>query len=96
MAANYILTKGKRARVDLAYMLHMQIFAHELSIILFCSASEDCEECSHYVRHVFSIVPGSLALISLLIVLLFHSSKPTCKGKGKMNMYKEIAGLLKK
>ena len=48
-----------------------------------CSASEDCDECGDYVRHVFSIVTGSLAVISLLIVLFFQESKSTQKLNGE-------------
>ena len=48
------------------------------------SASGDCEECGNYVRHIFSIVPGSLAIISLLIVLLFQHSHTTWKKNGKI------------
>ena len=47
------------------------------------SASDDCEECGNYVRHIFSIVPGSLAIISLLIVLLFQHSHTTWRKNGK-------------
>ena len=47
------------------------------------SASDDCEECGNYVRHIFSIVPGSLAIISLLIVLLFQHSHTTWRKSGK-------------
>ncbi|KAM7430901.1 Major facilitator superfamily domain-containing protein 12 [Porites harrisoni] len=43
------------------------------------SNAENCNECGDYVRHVFSFVPGSLAAISLLVVLLFHASKPIYK-----------------
>ncbi|XP_078358319.1 uncharacterized protein LOC144643058 isoform X2 [Oculina patagonica] len=45
-------------------------------------ASEDCEECGDYVRLVFSIVPGLLAVISLLIVLMFDTSHNTTKRNG--------------
>lgn len=38
------------------------------------SKSEDCEECGDYIRHVLSLVPGSLAAVSLLIVLVFQAS----------------------
>ena len=48
-----------------------------------CSTSEDCDECGDYVRHVFSIVTGSLAAISLLIVLFFQGSKSTQKINGE-------------
>ena len=48
-----------------------------------CSTSEDCDECGDYVRHVFSIVTGSLAVISLLIVLFFQESKSTQKINGE-------------
>ena len=43
---------------------------------LFYSAhgSEDCDVCGDYVRQVFSFVPGSLAAISLVIVLVFQTS----------------------
>ena len=47
------------------------------------SASDDCEECGNYVRHIFSIVPGSLAIICLLIVLLFQHSHMTWRKNGK-------------
>ena len=47
------------------------------------STSEDCDECGDYVRHVFSIVTGSLAAISLLIVLFFQGSKSTQKINGE-------------
>ena len=47
-----------------------------------CSNNEDCEECGDYVRRVFSFVPGSLAALSLLIVLLFPASKKIFKIKG--------------
>ncbi|KAJ7379091.1 Major facilitator super domain-containing protein 12 [Desmophyllum pertusum] len=45
------------------------------------SVSGVCEECGDYVRHVFSLVPGSLAAISLLIVLMFQASPTTLKRK---------------
>ena len=48
------------------------------------SASGDCEECGNYVRHIFSIAPGSLAIISLLIVLLFQHSHAAWKKNGKI------------
>ena len=48
------------------------------------SASGDCEEYGNFVRHIFSIVPGSLAIISLLIVLLFQHSHTTWKKNGKI------------
>ena len=48
------------------------------------SASDDCEECGNFVRHIFSIAPGSLAIISLLIVLLFQHSHTTWKKNGKI------------
>ncbi|XP_029203899.2 major facilitator superfamily domain-containing protein 12-like isoform X1 [Acropora millepora] len=44
----------------------IQIFYPEESVV-----SEDCKECGIYVCHVLSLVPGSLALLSLLVVLLF-------------------------
>ena len=47
-----------------------------------CSNNEDCEECGDYVRRVFSFLPGSLAALSLLIVLLFPASKKIFKTKG--------------
>ena len=47
-----------------------------------CSNNEDCEECGDYVRRVFSFVPGSLAALSLLIVLLFPASKKIFKTEG--------------
>ena len=75
----------------------MRISFPTLSIVfLIFSASEDCEECGNYVRHVFSIVPGSLALIILFIVLFFHSSKPTCEGNGKMYLYTKSPACLQK
>ena len=45
--------------------------------------ADDCEECGNYVRHIFSIVPGSLAIISLLIVLVLQHSHTTWKKNGK-------------
>jgi len=60
------------------------IFVYYKIFFLFSfSASDDCEECGNYVRHIFSIVPGSLAIISLLIVLLFQHSHTTWKKNGK-------------
>ncbi|KAK2572400.1 Major facilitator superfamily domain-containing protein 12 [Acropora cervicornis] len=44
----------------------IQIFYPEESVV-----SEDCKECGIYVCHVLSLVPGSLAVLSLLVVLLF-------------------------
>ena len=35
-----------------------------------------------YVRHVFSVVPGILALTGFLLVLFFQPSLPCCTGKG--------------
>ena len=52
-----------------------------------CSNAENCDECGDYVRHVFSFVPGSLAAISLLVVLLFHASKPIYKENGETCYY---------
>ena len=52
-----------------------------------CSNAENCNECGDYVRHVFSFVPGSLAAISLLVVLLFHASKPIYKENGETCYY---------
>ena len=52
-----------------------------------CSIAENCDECGDYVRHVFSFVPGSLAAISLLVVLLFHASKTICKEGGEICYY---------
>ena len=57
------------------------------SLISLCSNTENCEECGDYVRHVFSFVPGSLAAISLLVLLLFHSSKTICKENGEICYY---------
>jgi len=59
----------------------------KLSLIFFCSNDENCDECGDYVRHVFSFVPGSLAAISLLVVLLFHASKTICKESGEICYY---------
>ena len=39
------------------------------------------------MRHVFSFVPGSLAAISLLVVLLFHAPKTIYKENGKTGYY---------
>ena len=36
---------------------------------------------------MFSFVPGSLAAISLLVVLLFHASKTICKENGEICYY---------
>ena len=52
-----------------------------------CSNDENCNECGEYLRHVFSFVPGSLAAISLLVVLLFHASKTICKESGEIFYY---------
>ena len=52
-----------------------------------CSNAENCDECGDYVRHVFSFVPGSLAAISLLVLLLFHASKTICKKSGEICYY---------
>ena len=52
-----------------------------------CSNAENCDECGDYVRHVFSFVPGSLAAISLLVVLLFHASNPIYKESGEICYY---------
>lgn len=41
--------------------------------------------CGDYVRHVFSIVPGSLAAISLLIVLVFQTSQTSEKRNGEIH-----------
>ena len=49
------------------------------------SESGDCEECGNYVHHVLSLVPGSLASISLLIVLMFQASHKTSKRNGNIN-----------
>ena len=40
-------------------------------------ATENCEECGDYIRHVFSMVLGSLAAISMLIVLIFQATPTT-------------------
>ena len=58
-----------------------------------CSNAENCDECGDYVRHVFSFVPGSLAAISLLVVLLFHASKTICKESGE-NCYYDTFGVI--
>ena len=56
----------------------------EIQFFLFSfSVADDCEECGNYVRQIFSIVPGSLAVISLLIVLLFQHSHTTWRKDGK-------------
>ena len=52
-----------------------------------CGNAENCDECGDYVRHVFSFVPGSLAAISSLVVLLFHASKTICKENGETCYY---------
>ena len=57
-----------------------------LLLLIFSARSEDCKQCdsySSYVRHVFSLVPGSLAAISLLTVLLSQALKLTCKPHSK-------------
>ena len=36
---------------------------------------------------MFSFVPGSLAAISLVVVLLFHASKTICKESGEFCYY---------
>ena len=59
----------------------------KLSLFFLCSNDENCDECGDYVRHVFSFVPGSLAAISLLVVLLFHASKTICKENGEICYY---------
>lgn len=40
--------------------------------------------CGDYVLHVFSIVPGSLAAIGILIVLVSYTSQATCKRNGEI------------
>ncbi|XP_068709763.1 major facilitator superfamily domain-containing protein 12-like isoform X1 [Montipora foliosa] len=39
------------------------------------SLSDECNDCGDYVHHVFSLVPGSLAVLSLLMVLLPQDSQ---------------------
>ena len=62
----------------------LYIFVFKNFYIFSFSASDDCEECGNFVRHIFSIAPGSLAIISLLIVLLFQHSHTTWKKNGKI------------
>lgn len=55
--------------------------------MFFCrNASEECEECGDYVRLVFLLLPGSLAAVSLLIVLMFQASHKPSERKGKVNI----------
>lgn len=52
--------------------------------VFHCSGgSDNCEECANYVRHVFSIVPGSIAVIGLVVVLMFQASPKASKQNGE-------------
>ncbi|PFX15850.1 60S ribosomal protein L10a [Stylophora pistillata] len=62
---------------DTAYLMGGSVFAIVQNLFPEGSSSGDCPECGTYLRYVFSIVPGSFALISLLIALFFQSSKST-------------------
>ncbi|XP_073239858.1 major facilitator superfamily domain-containing protein 12-like [Porites lutea] len=42
------------------------------------SKSTNCEECGDYVRHIFSLVPGSIAVIGILALLLFQAPQTQC------------------
>lgn len=46
------------------------------------SESADCQECGSYVQNVFSFVPSSLAVLSLLFVIIFQVSQTLCGKKG--------------
>ena len=82
---------GIRKRKNLTCLINW-LFA-KLSLIFLCSDDENCDECGDYVRHVFSFVSGSLAAISLLVVLLFHASKTICKESGEI-CYCDIFGVI--
>ena len=47
------------------------------------SNSEDCKDCGDYVRHVFSFVPGILAAICVLTVLLLQVSQTVKNQNGE-------------
>ncbi|CAH3185958.1 unnamed protein product [Porites evermanni] len=49
------------------------------SLFTFCSKSTNCEECGDYVRHIFSLVPGSIAVIGILALLLFQAPQTQCR-----------------
>lgn len=66
---------------DMSYLMQGATFAIAQKLFPEGSSSEDCQECSDYVRHVFSILPGSFALLSLLTVLFFQSSEAKREGK---------------
>lgn len=45
----------------------------------------DCEECGDYVRLVFSLVPVSLAVVSMSTVLLFQFTQKAPKQNGEFH-----------
>ena len=53
------------------------------SLFTFCSKSTNCEECGDYVRHIFSFVPGSIAVIGILALLLFQAPQTQCRLNGE-------------
>ena len=62
--------------------------------VLFPSASADCQECRSYVQNVFSLVPSSLAIFSLLIVIIFQVNE-TIRGKnGEMKLLGDLEACL--
>ena len=83
---NFIHRESKIRKRQIFNMLEeLKLCKTEFNFL--CSNDENCNECGEYVRHVFSFVPGSLAAISLLVVLLFHASKTICKESGEIFYY---------
>ena len=55
-----------------------QLFSNVVFIYFFGSKSTNCEEYGDYVRHIFSLVPGSTAVIGILALLLFQAPQTQC------------------
>lgn len=53
------------------------------SKLFFFSNSEECFTCDEYTRHVQSIVPGAVAVLGLVSVMVFFESIFICKRRGK-------------
>ena len=65
------------------YIIDTNYYCFNLFHHLICSNSTDCEECGNYVRHLFSFVPGSLAVIGVLALVLFQAPQTNCKRNGE-------------
>ena len=56
------------------------------------SNSEDCKDCGDYVRYVFSFVPGILAAICVLTVLLLQVSQTVKNQNGECQVCLQAVG----